>query len=215
MHFSPVEASEWMDFILKAASLVFLIWPGGHFVLSATKAIRNSLKKDFSEREICLFAKGDNKDIFTNRLTDTKLFKKENIKVISTASEVVRASASAVFVVVWDDWKKKEDFDKIIARKENNGNSMIIYSKKKSPQPKKTCEGCGMEIVPKKEDLGMCQKCGEKITRKHIAEIPSDEYNLDGGYFEKLMDMPNTSMCNFTGRLLNDIVLAMITTEKK
>lgn len=100
-------------------------------------------------------------------LTDSKLFRKNNIFEITTTRDIGKAEEASVYLVFWHDWA--DDIAQILEKKPD-ACALIVYA----PYEK--------------------------------GRIPDEQMkNLDG--------KRHTAVTNFRGRLLNDIVTAMITTS--
>src|SRR3989338_1410833 len=139
----------------------FILWTRG--VFPALYRLGNGRAK----RKIAVFAKGDNVNSLRSLLTDSKLFRKNNIFEITTTGDIGKAEEASVYLVFWHDWA--DDISEILEKKPDSC-ALIVYA----PYEK--------------------------------GRIPDDQMrNLDG--------KRHTVVTNFRGRLLNDIVTAMITTS--
>lgn len=125
------------------------------------------LGNGLAKRKIAVFAKNDNAVSLKSLLTDSKLFKQENIFEITCKDDIGKAEEASVYLVHWHDWT--DDISEILSKKPDKC-AMVVYA----PYDK--------------------------------GRIPDEQMkNLDG--------KRHTAVTNFRGRLLNDIVTAMITTS--
>mgnify|MGYP001606276633 FL=1 len=138
-----------------------VVWFSG--ISPALYRLGNGLAK----RKIAVFAKNDNAVSLKSLLTDSKLFKKNNIFEITCKDDVGKAEEASVYLVHWHDWA--DDISEILSKKPDKC-AMVVYA----PYDK--------------------------------GRIPDEQMkNLDG--------KRHTAVTNFRGRLINDIVTAMITTS--
>lgn len=138
-----------------------IVWLRG--ISPALYRLGNGLAK----RKIAVFAKNDNAVSLKSLLTDSKLFKRNNIFEITCKDDIGKAAEASVYLVHWHDWA--DDISEILSKKPDKC-AMVVYA----PYDK--------------------------------GRIPDEQMkNLDG--------KRHTAVTNFRGRLLNDIVTAMITTS--
>jgi len=147
--------------VIVGAIAGIIVWLRG--ISPALYRLGNGLAK----RKIAVFAKNDNAVSLKSLLTDSKLFKRNNIFEITCKDDIGKAEEASVYLVHWHDWA--DDIS---------------------------------EILTKKPD-----KCAMVVYAPYNKGRISDEQmkNLDGKRY--------TALTNFRGRLLNDIVTAMITTS--
>jgi len=126
------------------------------------------LGNGLANRQIALFAKGDNVSSLRHLLLDSKLIRNRNIIEVTRAEDIGRAEDSTVYIVFWHDWAN--DIDEILRQKPDSC-ALIVYS----PYDR------------------------EKIPTERMKQ-------LDG--------KRHTAVTNFRGRLLNDIIVSMITTSE-
>lgn len=152
-----------IDTIVLVAGLVWAVYQWATGAAPALLRLGNGLAK----RKVAIFAKGNNTQSLESLLLDSGIFKKKNIRPVTTTGDVGSASDCSVYLVHWADWSN--DIQQILAQKPNDC-ALVVYAPR---------------------DLGM---------------IPEDQMkDLDG--------KRHTAVTNFRGRLLNDIVTAMITTS--
>lgn len=124
------------------------------------------LGKGLSNRQIAIFAKGDNLDSLKQYLVDSKLFNTKNIIEIRQKSDLHSAEGLSMFVVDWSDWG--DDIDSILSKKQRS-TALLVYAKPGAIQ--------------------------------------------DTNILKRLDEESHFLLCNFRGRLVNDIVSSMITTS--
>ncbi len=124
------------------------------------------LGNGLAKRKIAIFADSNKVNSLKQLILKTKLFRKKNIFGITTKGDFKTAEKASMYLVVWDDWKEKEDVDKMIKQKKGD-TAFIIYA-------------------------------------------PPDSISKEK--MVKFNEEPNVIVVNFRGRLLNDIVISMITT---
>jgi len=147
--------------VIAGVIAVVVVWLRG--ISPALYRLGNGLAK----RKIAVFAKNDNAVSLKSLLTDSKLFKQENIFEITFKDDIGKAEEASVYLVHWHDWAN--DISEILSKKLDKC-AMVVYA----PYDK--------------------------------GKIPDEQMkNLDG--------KRHTAVTNFRGRLLNDIVTAMITTS--
>jgi hypothetical protein len=83
------------------------------------------LGKGLANRQIALFAKGDNLPSLKNLLLDSKLIRSKNIIDVTAAGDIGRAKAATVYIVFWHDWA--DDIDAILGQKPDSC-ALIVYS---------------------------------------------------------------------------------------
>ena len=83
------------------------------------------LGNGLANRQIALFAKGDNLPSLKNLLLDSKLIKKKNIVDVTAHGDIGRATAATVYIVFWHDWAN--DIDAILDQKPDTC-ALIVYS---------------------------------------------------------------------------------------
>jgi hypothetical protein len=162
---------EIVDWVGRITTILFIIaviggavaWARG--VLPALWRLGNGLAK----RKIAIYAKGDNFSSLEGLLTDSKLFKSNNIVRISGTNDLGKGDYASLFLLYWPDWK--EDIERILSSKKD-ATTLIVYA----PQ--------GSGIIPKAQ-------------------------------MDSLAEHRNVIVTNVRGRLLNDIVVSMMTTEYK
>jgi len=147
--------------VIVGAIAGIIVWLRG--ISPALYRLGNGLAK----RKIAVFAKNDNAVSLKSLLTDSKLFKRNNIFEITCKDDIGKAEEASVYLVHWHDWA--DDISEILSKKPDKC-AMVVYA----PYNKE--------------------------------RIPDEQMkNLDG--------KRHTAVTNFRGRLLNDIVTAMITTS--
>ncbi len=146
--------------------LVGIIWGTALWVRGISPALYR-LGSGLAKRKIAVFAKGDNVNSLRSLLTDSRLFREENIFEITNIGDLGKAEKASVYLVFWHDWSNDVS---LILEKKPDACALIVYA----PYEK--------------------------------GRIPDEQMkNLDG--------KRHTAVTNFRGRLLNDIVTAMITTS--
>lgn len=157
--------SKW-EFFLKFSLafcltvFAFIVW------MRAIIPVLFRLGKGLSNRQIAIFAKGDNLASLKQYLVNSKLFNTKNIIEIRQKSDLHSAEGLSMFVVCWSDWG--DDIDAILSKKQRS-TALLIYA-----QP------------------GAIK---------------------DNDILKKLDEESHFLLCNFRGRLVNDIVSSMITTS--
>lgn len=83
------------------------------------------LGKGLANRQIALFAKGDNVASLKNLLIDSRLIQNKNIIEVTRPEDIGRAEAATVYIVFWHDWAN--DIDAILHQKPDSC-ALIVYS---------------------------------------------------------------------------------------
>jgi hypothetical protein len=83
------------------------------------------LGNGLANRQIALFAKGDNLSSLKNLLLDSKLLRRKNIIDVTAPGDIGRAKAATVYIVFWHDWA--DDIDAILDQKPDSC-ALIVYS---------------------------------------------------------------------------------------
>lgn len=83
------------------------------------------LGNGLANRQIALFAKGDNLPSLKSLLLDSKLLKNKNIIDVTAPGDIGRARAATVYIVFWHDWA--DDIDAILNQKPDSC-ALIVYS---------------------------------------------------------------------------------------
>jgi hypothetical protein len=149
--------------IFWLAVIVFGAWG----TLSGILPVLVRLGRGLAKRQIAIFAKGDRLQSLKALLLDSKLFKENNIKEVTSVCDIGRAEGITFFLVFWEDWK--DEIDHILSSK-NDKTALIVYAP------------------------------------VELGDIPQER-------MQQIGERRNVTVTNFRGRLLNDIVVSMITTS--
>ena len=147
--------------LIVIISYSIFLWARGVF------PVLYRLGNGLAKRKIAIFAKGDNVESIKSLLSDSKLFKQNNIIKIVSRDDLGKVEEASAYLVYWPDWANEIN-----------------------------------EILNKKPD-----KC------PMIVYAPYNKGRISGEQMQHLDSKRNTVVTNFRGRLLNDIVTAMITTS--
>jgi hypothetical protein len=123
-----------MPFVVRFLELlhlaVFVIgiiaaFVAGIAILRGIAPVLWRLGNGLANRQIALFAKGDNLPSLKNLLLDSKLIRSKNIIDVTAPGDVGRARAATVYIVFWHDWAN--DIDAILNQKPDKC-ALIVYS---------------------------------------------------------------------------------------
>jgi hypothetical protein len=115
---------DWVGRVQAAAFVIFILFTAFvvlHGIAPALWRLGNGLAR----RKIALFAKADNVSSLKSLLVDSKLVRKKNIIVITTAADIGRAEAATIYLVFWHDWI--DDIDGILTQKPDEC-ALVVYA---------------------------------------------------------------------------------------
>jgi hypothetical protein len=83
------------------------------------------LGNGLANRQIALFARGDNLSSLKLLLNNSHLLRSKNIIEVTSPKDIGAAAKATVFIVFWHDWAS--DIDEILAHKEDRC-ALIVYA---------------------------------------------------------------------------------------
>lgn len=106
-------------------SLLLLTWGIVSWLRGGILRVVINLGHGLAERKVALFAKGDNISELKALLTDSKLFRAENIIEITKEGSIDRAMSASIYLVCWPDWSV--DYKKILDQKTST-DALVVYA---------------------------------------------------------------------------------------
>ena len=97
----------------------FYLWSTG--VFPALYRLGNGLAK----RKVAVFAKNEQATSLVQLLTDSGLFKKRNIEIITRKEDIGRAERASVYLLFWPEWK--DCIDDVLSKKPDSC-PLIVYA---------------------------------------------------------------------------------------
>lgn len=129
-------ALDWVGRILVVPALIAFVL-GVYEWSRGVLEVLYRLGLGLTRRKIALLAKGDNVVSGRSLLLDPRLFREENLIIVTSPNDLGRAERADVLLVYWEDWK--DHIDDILRLKRDHV-ALVIYALPQTISPEKLKE---------------------------------------------------------------------------